>query len=448
MTPQAGPIYENAIFVDADVIDAFEQWLNQHVRDAMRLPGLVDCRIFAIADDEDGRAGRICQYLLENDAALDAFIDSTAAEIDAQISDQFGDSLSSTGRVLREDLWHELPAAETPNCLNCGAQLRGQYCGTCGQRARSRLISLWELISEAFGDLFEIDSRLWQTLIPLIMRPGQLTRDYLRGRRARYMPPFRSYLVLSLIFFLVAFFDPREELGLLFESQSETETETETPTDADAHQEAILKELAEKGIIVGSDGAEADEESDEFNIHFDSDGESGVECEIDESDLEDIPGWLARRLTPERMQHICEQTKLDDGRQIIENLVDNIPAALIVLLPLMALVLKALYPLSRRYYVEHLLFFVHFHAFCFLILTLQILFARLAELLHVPETISVVTIVVASLYIPVHLFISMRRVYGQGRVITFLKYTVLSFAYCLGFLITMLGALAIAVFSI
>ena len=446
MTPQAGPIYENTIFVDADVIDAFEQWLNQHVRDAMRLPGLVDCRIFAIADDEDGRAGRICQYLLENDAALDAFIDSTAAEIDAQISDQFGDSLSSTGRVLREDLWHELPAAETPNCLNCGAQLRGQYCGTCGQRARSRLISLWELISEAFGDLFEIDSRLWQTLIPLIMRPGQLTRDYLRGRRARYMPPFRSYLVLSLIFFLVAFFDPREELGLLFESESQSETET--PTDAEAHQEAILKELAEKGIIVGSDGAEADEESDEFNIHFDSDGESGVECEIDESDLEDIPGWLARRLTPERMQHICEQTKLDDGRQIVENLVNNIPAALIVLLPLMALVLKALYPLSRRYYVEHLLFFVHFHAFCFLILTLQILFARLAELLHVPETISVVTIVVASLYIPVHLFISMRRVYGQGRVITFLKYTVLSFAYCLGFLITMLGALAIAVFSI
>ncbi len=446
MTRQGGPIYENTIFVDAGVIDAFEQWLAQHVRDALRLPGLVDCRMFTIADDEDGRAGRICQYLLENDEALDAFIDSTAAEIDAQISDQFGDSLSSTGRVLREDLWHELPAAETPNCLNCGAQLRGQYCGTCGQRARSRLISLWELISEAFGDLFEIDSRLWQTLIPLIMRPGQLTRDYLRGRRARYMPPFRSYLVLSLIFFLVAFFDPREELGLLFESESQSETET--PTDAEAHQEAILKELAEEGIIVGSDGAEADEESDEFNIHFDSDGESGVECEIDESDLEDIPGWLARRLTPERMQHICEQTKLDDGRQIVENLVDNIPAALIVLLPLMALVLKALYPLSRRYYVEHLLFFVHFHAFCFLILTLQILFARLAELLHVPETISVVTIVVASLYIPVHLFISMRRVYGQGRVITFLKYTVLSFAYCLGFLITMLGALAIAVFSI
>ncbi len=430
MTRQAGPIYENTIFVDADVIDAFEQWLAQHVRDALRLPGLVDCRMFAIADDEDGRAGRICQYLLENDKALDAFVDNTAAEIDAQANDQFGDSLSLTGRVLREDLRHDMPAAEMPNCLNCGAQLQGQYCGNCGQRARSRLISLWELISDAFGDLFEIDSRLWQTLILLIMRPGQLTRDYLRGRRARYMPPFRSYLVLSLIFFLVAFFDPHEELGLLFEPESESAAST----DAAAHREAVLEELAEEGIIIGSDD--------------ESDDESDVECEIDESDFEDIPGWLARRLTPERMKRICEQTKLDNGRQVIENLVDNIPAALIVLLPVMALVLKALYPLSRRYYVEHLLFFVHFHAFFFLILTLQILFARLAELLHVPENISVVTLVVASLYIPVHLFISMRRVYGQGRVTTFLKYVVLSFTYSMGFLITMLGALAIAVLSI
>lgn len=442
MTRQAGPIYENTVFVDADLVDALEKWLDQHVRD-MRLPGLVDCRTFAIADDEDGHAGRIFQYQFENDESLDAFIGSTAAEIDAQANDQFGGGLSSTGRVLREDLWHTMPAAKPSNCLNCGAQLRGQYCEACGQRARSRLISLWELISDAFGDLFEIDSRIWQTLIPLMARPGQLTREYLRGRRARYMPPFRSYFVLSLIFFVVAFFDPSEELGLLFETGSEVST------DAQAHREAVLEKLTEEGIIIGSGvGKEASEESDGIKIQFDSDGETESECEIDESEFEEMPGWLARRLTPERIQHICEQTRLDNGQQILENLADNVPAALIVLLPLMALVLKALYPLSRRYYVEHLLFFVHFHAFFFLILTLQILFARLANLLHVPEAISVLILVVASLYIPVHLFISMRRVYGQGRVTTFLKYIVLVFAYSAGFLVTMLGALTIAVFAI
>ena len=107
------------------------------------------------------------------------------------------------------------------NCLNCGNRLRGQYCGTCGQRSSSRLISLWQLVSDAFGDLLELDSRLWQTLIPLLIRPGRLTADYLQGKRARFMPPFRMYLVLSVIFFVVAFFNPREDLALLYEPPPE-----------------------------------------------------------------------------------------------------------------------------------------------------------------------------------------------------------------------------------
>jgi len=161
-----------------------------------------------------------------------------------------------------------------------------------------------------------------------------------------------------------------------------------------------------------------------------------------------LPDWLARRLTVERLTHVCERTRLDKGKGLQKEIIDNIPAALIVLLPLMAFVLKALYPLSKRYYVEHLLFFVHFHAFFFLMLTLQILFMRLTEMLRIPEAIPILTVVVTSFYIAIYLFVSMRRVYGQGRIITFLKYVVLVVAYTLGFAFTMLGALAIAAFSI
>ena len=127
---------------------------------------------------------------------------------------------------------------------------------------------------------------------------------------------------------------------------------------------------------------------------------------------------------------------------------DNVPAALIILLPLMALVLKALYPLSRRYYVEHLLFFVHFHAFFFLILTIQIFYSRLGALLSLPEAAVVLPVVAISFYIPVYLFFAMRTVYGQGKLITFIKYVALTVTYAAGFMATMLGALAIAAFSI
>jgi len=344
-----------------------------------------------------------------------------------------------------------LPEA-SPNCLNCGGRLRGQYCGTCGQRSRSRLISLWELISDAFGDLFELDSRLWQTLVPLLIRPGRLTHDYLQGRRARYMPPFRMYLVLSVLFFVVAFFDPNDELGLLFEPEPETtaaEAAAET-TDAAEQAQEVIDELTEQGIIT-EDELPTELKIDEGGIRFtfDEDG-SGTEndCDVDASDLEELPGWLARRLTVERLQRVCERTRLDDGEVLKDNVVDNIPAALIVLLPLMAFVLKALYPLSKRYYVEHLLFFVHFHAFFFLMLTLQILFIRLCTRLGIPEAIPILTIVVTSFYIAIYLFVAMRRVYSQGRIITFLKYIALVIAYSMGFALTMLGALVIAAFSI
>ena len=347
---------------------------------------------------------------------------------------------------------------EHPNCLNCGTELRGQYCGHCGQRARSRLISLWELLSDAFGDLLELDSRLWRTLIPLLVRPGQLTRDYLEGRRARYMPPFRMYLVLSVVFFIVAFFDPRDDLSLLFEPEPEpvAEESTEISEELKSETQAVLDELAEEGLISDqhaetalsdSNASFTISDSEDGGVNFKIDPESG-ECTLDDEGFDQMPPWVRKRLTRERLEGICERITADGAKTFTGLLIDNIPVALIVLLPFMALVLKGLYPLSRRYFVEHLLFFVHFHAFFFLILTLQILFSRLASLIWVPEPISVLIIVAASFYIPVYLYKAMRVVYGQGHFMTLSKYMIMSVAYSIGAMFTMMGALLFALFSV
>jgi hypothetical protein len=345
-----------------------------------------------------------------------------------------------------------------PNCLNCGTELRGQYCGHCGQRARNRLISIWELLRDAFGDLLELDSRLWRTLIPLLIRPGQLTRDYLEGRRARYMPPFRMYLVLSVIFFVVAFFDPRDDLGLLFEPEPEPVAEETTEIEEELKSEAqsVLDELAEEGLISNDHAATALGDADAHFTLVDS-GDGGVnfkidpdtgECTLDDAGFDQMPDWVRKRLTRERLECICERITADGAKSFTGLLIDNIPVALIVLLPIMALVLKGLYPLSRRYFVEHLLFFIHFHAFFFLILTLQILFSRVANLIWLPEPIAVLIIVAASFYIPVYLYKAMRHVYGQGHFMTILKYIAMSVAYSVGAMFTMMGALLFALFSV
>jgi len=74
--------------------------------------------------------------------------------------------------------------------------------------------------------------------------------------------------------------------------------------------------------------------------------------------------------------------------------------------------------------------------------------ARFAAMLAVPETAIALTLVAISLYIPVYLFVGMRNVYGQGRLVTTLKYVVLTMTYITGFFITMLATLGIAAFAI
>jgi hypothetical protein len=256
--------------------------------------------------------------------------------------------------------------------------------------------------------------------------------------------------VLSLLFFLVAFFDPRETFGILYEPQTLEQSEDEERREAAEIADAVRKDLAEDGIIVdpGDIPDETDEATDDgLTVRINGENGTETECQVDDFSISG-PEWLKRRLTPERLVHICEETKKDGGRQFLQNLYDNIPIALIVLLPIMAFVLKALYPLSRRYYVEHLLFFVHFHAFMFLILTLQILIGRLNSALPTPEAIGILLIIAASFYVPVYLFVAMRRVYGQGRLLTTAKYVVLTVSYLLGFTMTMLGAVTMAAFSV
>ncbi len=97
----------------------------------------------------------------------------------------------------------QMPAMETSQCRNCGSTLTGEYCAACGQRKGRDEARLGAALSEIFDEAFTWDSRLWRTLSALILRPGLLTADFNAGRRARYVPPFRLYLIISFLTFLV-----------------------------------------------------------------------------------------------------------------------------------------------------------------------------------------------------------------------------------------------------
>jgi hypothetical protein len=88
------------------------------------------------------------------------------------------------------------------NCQNCGAKLVGDYCHECGQHGHVHR-SVLHVIEEVFHGITHFDSRTWRSLPMLAFRPGTLTRDYVMGKRARYVPPFAMFLFSIFAMFLV-----------------------------------------------------------------------------------------------------------------------------------------------------------------------------------------------------------------------------------------------------
>jgi hypothetical protein len=88
-------------------------------------------------------------------------------------------------------------------CKNCDAPLEARYCPQCGQRDIELDRPLPELLREVFRETLDVDGRAARTLWTLFRHPGVLTSEYLAGRRRRYSPPFRLYLIISLLFFVL-----------------------------------------------------------------------------------------------------------------------------------------------------------------------------------------------------------------------------------------------------
>ncbi|HET9474028.1 MAG TPA: hypothetical protein VFO82_09045, partial [Steroidobacteraceae bacterium] len=126
-----------------------------------------------------------------------------------------------------------------------------------------------------------------------------------------------------------------------------------------------------------------------------------------------------------KLSELCKKTARDRGDALLEALVHNIPRAMFVFLPLLALVMKLLYWRPRRFYVEHLLFLVHNHAFVFLALTIMGLLSRIPV---VGAHLNLLEFAMW-LYMIWYIFRAMRVYYAQSRVLTFAKYLTLGLAY-------------------
>jgi hypothetical protein len=94
------------------------------------------------------------------------------------------------------------------HCLNCGAVLKGRYCYHCGQDSDEHLDSVWHLVKHFFDDITHYDGKFLGTIKPLLTRPGFITQQFLKGKRASYLSPVRMFIFLNFMFFLLILWMP------------------------------------------------------------------------------------------------------------------------------------------------------------------------------------------------------------------------------------------------
>ncbi|MEQ1781837.1 MAG: DUF3667 domain-containing protein [Hyphomonadaceae bacterium] len=98
-------------------------------------------------------------------------------------------------------------------CPNCGAELHGEFCSACGQPAHLHR-TLGHMVEEFLHGILHFDTRAWRTLPLLVFRPGTLTREYIHGKRARYISPLAMFLLLIFTMFAVFAFAGGASIGV------------------------------------------------------------------------------------------------------------------------------------------------------------------------------------------------------------------------------------------
>jgi hypothetical protein len=342
------------------------------------------------------------------------------------------------------------------NCLNCNAEVLDRYCHICGQENVEIEENFWSLATHLIYDIIHFDSKFFDTLKFLLLKPGFLSKEYLRGRRASYLHPIRMYVFTSAIFFIIFFTSIRNHddfetqnnhivTGSTNEGRIEINKQIHVLQDSlqrvkDAtEQKKIENEIQELKSVLSYIPASEVEDSVEHNNEK-SDNVLPFNTKVPKSRKEydslqqklpesERDNWLKRLLTYREI-YINEKYKGDKERfkeDFIEKFKHSIPQMMFVSLPLIALVLQLLYIRRGKhfFYVDHLILFIHVYIAIFISLLVYYGFSTLYDHTHF-RLFSWISILI-SIYIFLYCLFAMYNFYKQGIFKTFVKYFILLF---------------------
>ena len=279
------------------------------------------------------------------------------------------------------------PPPKGDRCLNCGLEITTNYCPDCGQHNTSHNHGLKQFLLEFLEEFIRFDSKLVRTIVPLVTKPGFLTKEWVAGKRVRYITPLKLYVTLSAICFLAISLKTQlygaNQSDLNFNVNS-----TDVRLDANSKQGADKSKSNDKALLNGSA----------------------------------LDNLLRRKFTSPRQLN---------KREIREKFISLLPTMTFAIMPIIAGIFYLLYIRSKRYYVEHLVFTLHYYSFAFVIVTV----ASLIPLKLVTD--------LGFLWILAYLPIALVKNFGLGYFKTFVKLGIFGFLYAIVLVVAMLATLIV-----
>jgi hypothetical protein len=287
---------------------------------------------------------------------------------------------TSSGGFLRWRRHHALPPGSA--CRNCATVLRGPWCFACGQLGEDFHRSAHHLIGEAFEAFFHADGRVVRTLPRLALHPGTLTRDYLLGRRAPQIPPFRLFLTMLLVLFLVGSAVQGPDIAIVGEHGTAAE------------RAEAKAELAKANIAIST----------------------GLGAKTDQA----VIAWLKARLPQ----------AIDRPDALVSAMGEWAHRFAFLTLPISALLLSIIFAFRRDTYLfDHLIFSMHSLSFQ------GLLVALVMATWHITGHRSGLLLFAS----PIHLYAHMRGTYATGCAGTVVRMFVLFMTSSVAFAVLLLG---------
>jgi hypothetical protein len=315
-----------------------------------------------------------------------------------------------------------------------------------------------------------------------LLRPWKLTNQFLAGHRVRYVHPLRLYLLASILFFFAATYGIKsahlQPIDLSPSTRAEIRSQLEQENVPPEVREKIEQALGGKPVApekrtaleeqlknenLPKEARDAIQQRLEYGDPVTRDARTKLESTVKslppdvrtkvegslkraqnkavifEADKDeksnDLPPWLEKRAREKFGEH---------GTNIqlfLVTLTSNLPYMMLACIPLFACVLKLLYVRRRIFYIDHLIYALHIHTFAYVGIILIVL-ATIGLNDAVPGPVAGWTILFLWIAFMVQIFLSIRRVYRQGRLISIFKFLFGGFIY----LIVLVAALAVTFF--